>query len=95
LAAAAVAAADAGGVTPPVAELVSLVVAVCAAVGFSGFGAGGSMRGCATGAADAPAPGASVRDGSAFSGSPGTVEAGLSAAASGGVGGLDSSAINP
>ena len=33
------------GVTWPVAELVSLVVAVCAAVGLTGFGAGGSCAG--------------------------------------------------
>jgi hypothetical protein len=73
----------------PVAELVSLVVAVCAAAGLSGFGAGGSVRGGAIGAADTPAPGASVRDTSPFSGSAGTELAGLSAAASGGDGGSD------
>jgi hypothetical protein len=80
----------------PVAELVSLVVAVVAAAGFIGFGAGGSCRGSATGAADAPAPGASVRETSPFNGSPGALLAGLSAAAVGGVGGsglLGSSAI--
>src|SRR5437588_458697 len=85
----------AGAEAAPVAELVSLVVAVCAAVGFSGFGAGAAAGG-ATGAADAPAPGASVRETSPFSGSAGVVPAGLSAAASGGVGvsdGLESSAI--
>jgi len=71
----------------PVAELVSLVVAVCCAVGFAGFGAGG-VAGAAsvcTGAAETPAPGESVRDTSAFSGSPGVALAGLSAAAAGGV----------
>jgi hypothetical protein len=78
-----------------VAELVSLVAAVCAAAGFSGFGAGGSSRGGPTGAADAPAPGASVRDTSPFSGSPAAPLAGWSPAARGGVGasGLGSSAI--
>src|SRR5581483_6347057 len=72
----------------PVAELVSLVVAVTAPSGLAGFGAGGSVRGVPTGAADRPAPGASVRDTSPFSGSAGVVPAGLSAAASGGVGGF-------
>jgi len=88
--------AAAGAVGCPVAELVSLVVAVDAAAGFAGFGAGGSWLGSPTGAADAPAPGASVRDTSAFNGSPGAVLEGLSAAARGGVGGsglLGSSAI--
>ena len=79
------AALSAAGVGCPIAELVSLVVAVCAAAGFAGFGAGGSVRGAAIGAADAPAPGASVRETSPFSGSPGVSPAGLSAAASGGV----------
>jgi hypothetical protein len=71
----------------PVAELVSLVVAVCWALGLAGFGAGG-VAGAApvcTGAAEAPAPGESVRDTSPFSGSPGAALAGLSAAAAGGV----------
>jgi hypothetical protein len=89
-------AAAAGAVGVPVAELVSLVVAVVAAAGLAGFGAGGSVRGGPTGAADTPAPGASVRDTSAFNGSPGAVLAGLSDAAVGGVGGsglLGSSAI--
>ena len=63
---------SAGAVGSPVAELVSLVVAVWAAVGFSGFGAGGSVRGSAGAVADAPADGESVRDTSPFSGSPGT-----------------------
>jgi hypothetical protein len=86
----------AGAVGCPVAELVSLVTAVAAAAGFSGFGAGGSVRASPTGAAETPAPGASVRDTSAFNGSPGAVLAGLSDAATGGVGGsglLGSSAI--
>src|SRR5204863_5857549 len=73
----------AGGVGCPVTELVSLVVDVCAAVGFSGFGASGSSR-AGGAAADAPAPGESVRDTSPLSGSPGVVPAGLSAAAVGG-----------
>jgi len=68
-----------------VAELASLVADVDAAAGFAGFGAGGSWLGVAGGAADAPAPGASVRDTSAFNGSAGAVPAGLSAAAVGGV----------
>jgi hypothetical protein len=71
----------------PVAELVSLVAAVSCAAGFAGLGAGG-VAGAApdcTGAAEAPAPGESVRDTSAFNGSPGAVLAGLSAAAAGGV----------
>jgi len=37
----------------------------------AGFGAGGSVRGAPGGAADAPAPGASVRDTSPFNGSAG------------------------
>jgi hypothetical protein len=87
-------ASTAGAVGVPVAELVSAVVAVWAAVGFSGFGAGGSVRGAPTGAADAPAPGASVRDTSPFNGSAGASLAGLSAAACGDVGGFcGSSAI--
>jgi hypothetical protein len=81
-------AASAGAVGSPVAELVSLVVAVCAAAGFSGFGADGSVRGSAGAVADTPAPGASVRDTSAFSGSPGVSPAGLSPAAVGGVSGV-------
>jgi hypothetical protein len=83
-------------VSAPVAELVSLVTAVVAAAGLAGVGAGGSDRGSATGAAEIPAPGASVRDTSAFNGSPGALLAGLSDAATGGVGGsglLGSSAI--
>jgi hypothetical protein len=71
----------------PVAELVSLVVAVCCAAGLAGLGAGGvddAAPDCA-GAAEAPAPGESVRDTSAFKGSPGAALAGLSAAAAGGV----------
>src|SRR5215471_6590191 len=91
--AAAGAAGFAGGVGLPVAELVSLVVAVVAAAGFSGFGAGGSVRAEAGAVAETPAPGASVRDTSPFSGSPGTSLAGLSAAASGGV--FGSSAFKP
>jgi len=82
--------ADAGSLAPgdgcvgwPVTELVSLVVAVVAAAGLAGFGAGGSVRGSAGGAADAPAPGESVRDTSPFNGSPGASLAGLSAAACG------------
>jgi hypothetical protein len=72
----------------PVAELVSLVVAVCCAAGFAGIG-GSGVGGAPvdTGAADAPAPGESVRDTSPFNGSPGAALAGLSAAAAGGVGG--------
>jgi hypothetical protein len=72
----------------PVAELVSLVVAVCCAVGLAGFGAAsvGATPVCA-GAADAPAAGESVRDTSPFNGSPGALLAGLSAAAVGGVAG--------
>jgi hypothetical protein len=81
-------AAAAGAVGSPVAELVSLVVAVCAAAGLAGFGAGGSVRGGPTGAAETPAPGASVRDTSPFSGSTGALPAGLSAADTGGVGGV-------
>jgi hypothetical protein len=78
----------------PVAELVSLVVAVCAAAGFAGFGAGGSVRGSPVGAADAPAPGESVRETSAFNGSAGDEPGVLSPAASGGLGGFcGSSAI--
>jgi hypothetical protein len=73
----------------PVTELVSLVVAVCAAVGFSGFGAGGSVRGIAGAVADAPAPGESVRDTSPFNGSAGAVLGGLSAAACGGEAGSE------
>jgi len=85
----------AGAVGCPVAELVSAVVAVCAAAGFAGFGAGGSCLGAPTGAADAPAPGESVRDTSPFNGSAGAPLAGLSAAASGVVGGFcASSAID-
>jgi hypothetical protein len=52
---------SAAGVGCPVAELVSLVVAVAAASTLCGDG----------GAADAPAPGASVRDTSPFNGSAG------------------------
>jgi hypothetical protein len=78
----------AAGVGSPVAELVSLVVAVCAAAGLAGFGAGGSVRGSAGAVADTPAPGESVRDTSPFSGSPGASPAGLSAAAVGGVSGV-------
>jgi hypothetical protein len=74
----------AGGVGCPVTELVSLVVDVWAAVGFSGFGAGGSSRAGGAAAADAPAPGESLRDTSPLSGSPGVVPAGLSATAVGG-----------
>jgi len=81
----AAAAAAGGAVGCPVAELVSLVVAVWAAVGFAGFGAGGSCRGGPIGAADAPAPGESVRETSPFNGSPGVEPAGLSAAAFAGV----------
>jgi hypothetical protein len=84
---AAAATACAVGVGRPVAELVSLVAAVTAAAGFAGFGAGGSSRGTAVGAEDAPAPGASVLDTSPFKGSAGPSPAGLSAAAVGGVGG--------
>jgi hypothetical protein len=76
-------------VASPLAELVSLVVAVVAAAGFAGFGAGGSGRVAAGGAADAPAPGESVRDTSPFSGSAGAALAGLSAAASGAPGPAD------
>jgi hypothetical protein len=76
----------------PVAELVSLVVAVVAAAGFAGFGAGGSVLGAPTGAAETPAPGASVRDTSAFNGSPDASLAGLSPAAFAGVGGVPASA---
>jgi hypothetical protein len=68
----------------PVAELVSLVVAVCAAAGFSGLGAGAPTA--AVAAAETPAPGASVRETSAFNGSAGASLAGLSAAAVGGSG---------
>jgi hypothetical protein len=83
-----------GWVGRPVAELVSLIVAVVAAAGLAGFGAGGSCFGSPTGAAETPAPGASVRDTSAFNGSAGASLAGLSAAAVGGVGGVvGSSAI--
>jgi hypothetical protein len=77
--------AEAGAVGCPVAELVSAVVAVSAAAGFVGFGAGGSARGGPTGAADTPAPGASVRETSPLSGSDGAEPVGLSAAACGGV----------
>jgi hypothetical protein len=71
----------------PVAELVSPVTAVCCAVGWAGFGASGlGAAPVSTGAADAPAPGESVRDTSAFNGSAGALLAGLSAAAVGGVG---------
>jgi hypothetical protein len=94
-----VAAAGAGapvtaGFTAPVAESVSLIIAVLAAAGFAGFGAGppspgapeaGFGAGGGIGAAEAPAPGESVRDTSPFSGSPGAALAGLSAAACGGV----------
>src|SRR5688572_29286729 len=73
----------------PVTELVSLVAAVVAAAGLSGFGAGGA--GDAVGAADTPAPGASVRDTSPFRGSAGVSPAGLSPAA---LGSLGSSVMN-
>jgi hypothetical protein len=72
-----------GAAAAEAAELVSLVVAVVAAAGFAGFGAAASSPGAAVGAADTPAPGASVRDTSPFNGSAGAVLAGLSAAASG------------
>jgi hypothetical protein len=72
-----------------VAELISLVVAVVAAAGLSGFGAGGA--GTAVGAADAPAPGESVRDTSPLRGSAGVSLAGLSPAA---LGSLGSSVMN-
>jgi hypothetical protein len=78
----------------PVAELVSLVVAVVAAAGFAGFGAGGSSRGSPTGAADTPAPGASVRETSPFNGSPGAALGDWSAAAFAGVAGASASAPN-
>ena len=76
---------DCSAVGRPVAELISDVVAVVAAAGFSGFGAGGPAFGAPTAAAEVPAPGASVRDTSPLSGSPGAPLAGLSAPAWGGV----------
>jgi hypothetical protein len=72
---------------PDIPITAALVVAVVAAAGFAGFGAGGTSRGSPTGAADTPAPGASVRDTSPFNGSPDAALAGLSAAAFAGVAG--------